>query len=84
MRAHFFLWGWHWRRVRGSTSASLERTATEAPLERAAEVLRPSAISAGASRRVKLEYANVLNDLSHVQPLSKGVAACVGRVFSLV
>jgi serine/threonine protein kinase len=54
----------------------LGSTATAAPLERAAEVLRPSAISAGASRRVKLEYANVLNELSHVQPLSKGVAAC--------
>jgi serine/threonine protein kinase len=45
-------------------------------LQQGADLLRPFANSAEGSRRVKLEYANILNYLSHAQPLEQGVATC--------
>jgi serine/threonine protein kinase len=39
-------------------------------------ILRPFATSTDGSRRVKLECANLLNLLSHVQPLEQGVNTC--------
>src|SRR5260370_1007530 len=47
-----------------------------APLQQAADALRPFASSAEGSRRLKLEYANVLNYLCHGQPAEKGVVTC--------
>src|SRR6185295_3649252 len=45
-------------------------------LENGAEVLRPFANAADGSRRVKLQYANLLNALSHLQPPEQGVGTC--------
>ncbi len=47
-----------------------------APLDQAARALRPLAISADGSRRIKLEYANLLNHLSHAQPPEQGIGTC--------
>jgi hypothetical protein len=45
-------------------------------LKSGAEILRPFANSAEGSRRIKLQYANILNYLSHAQPKEQGVAMC--------
>jgi len=45
-------------------------------LQKVFNTLRPMANSAGASRRIKLEYANLLNVPSHSLPLEEGVTAC--------
>jgi hypothetical protein len=44
--------------------------------QRGAEILRPFASAADGPRRVKIEYANILNYLSHAQPSEQGVATC--------
>jgi len=45
-----------------------------ASLKQGADILRPFANSAEGSRRVKLEYANILNYLCHFQSKEQGVA----------
>ncbi len=45
-------------------------------LQEGTDLLRPFAIAADGSRRVKLEYANLLNYLSHAQTEEKGLATC--------
>jgi serine/threonine protein kinase len=45
-------------------------------LQHGADLLRPFANSEEGSRRVKLEYANLLNYLSHFQSQEQGVAMC--------
>jgi serine/threonine protein kinase len=57
-------------------NAQLSAASDLVSLERLAENLQPIATSADCSRRVKLEYANMLNYLSHDQPPEKGVATC--------
>jgi tetratricopeptide (TPR) repeat protein len=47
-----------------------------ASFEQAVATLRPFAIAADGSRRVKLQYANLLNYLSHIQPPERGVVTC--------
>jgi len=46
------------------------------PLRRAVDLLRPLVGSQKLSNRVKLEYANILNMLSHELPAEQGVAMC--------
>ena len=46
------------------------------PLEKGTTLLRPFATSAEGSRRVKLEYANLLNMYSHSQSHEAGIATC--------
>jgi serine/threonine protein kinase len=50
--------------------------AASGSLQQGADLLRPFANSADGSRRVKLQYANLLNYLSHAQSLEQGVATC--------
>jgi tRNA A-37 threonylcarbamoyl transferase component Bud32/tetratricopeptide (TPR) repeat protein len=50
--------------------------AASGSLQQGADLLRPFANSAEGSRRVKLQYANILNYLSHAQSLEQGVATC--------
>jgi serine/threonine protein kinase len=47
-----------------------------ATFQQAADALKPVARSPEGSRRVKLEYANILNYLSHALTAQQGVAAC--------
>ena len=47
-----------------------------APLQQGAGILRPRATSPECSRRVKLEYARLLNLLSITQPPEQGVDTC--------
>jgi tRNA A-37 threonylcarbamoyl transferase component Bud32/tetratricopeptide (TPR) repeat protein len=53
-----------------------ELTSMVAALEKAADALRPLAHSPGGSQRVKLQYADILNDLSHFLPPERGTAIC--------
>ncbi|HUD46077.1 MAG TPA: serine/threonine-protein kinase [Candidatus Baltobacteraceae bacterium] len=45
-------------------------------LQKGTDILRPFAISAGGSRRIKLEYASLLNYLSYLQPPEQGLITC--------
>ncbi len=46
------------------------------PLERGTQILRPFAVSVDGSKRVKLEYANLLNFLGLIQPSEQGTVTC--------
>jgi serine/threonine protein kinase len=46
------------------------------PLQRGVAALKPSATSTDGARRLKFEYADFLNMLSHLQPGAQGVAMC--------
>jgi tRNA A-37 threonylcarbamoyl transferase component Bud32 len=50
--------------------------AASGSMQQGVDLLRPFATSAEGSRRVKLQYANLLNYLSHAIPLEQGVAMC--------
>ena len=50
--------------------------AMQAVLQRTTHTMRPFATAAEGSRRVKLEYANLLNVPSHSQSPEEGVAIC--------
>ncbi len=45
-------------------------------LKHVAELLRPHVYTANASRRIRQLYGDILNYLSHAQPLEQGVATC--------
>ena len=45
-------------------------------LPQAAELLRPLLDDPGTSQQVKIVYADILNYLSHSQPLEQGIATC--------
>jgi tetratricopeptide (TPR) repeat protein len=47
-----------------------------APLQQAADLLRPLVYGPGSSRRVRQLYADDLNFLSHDQPFEMGIATC--------
>jgi serine/threonine protein kinase len=47
-----------------------------ATLQQVFKIVRPFATSAEGSRRIKLEYANLLNVPSHAQPPEQGVVTC--------
>jgi tetratricopeptide (TPR) repeat protein len=49
---------------------------SEAELKRAAELLKPLAHVEGASRRVRRQYAEILNYVSHIGPKEQGIANC--------
>ena len=51
-------------------------TLKPARLQQAADLLRPRAEAAGSSRRVRLIYADVLNQLSHTQDKEAAIATC--------
>jgi len=51
-------------------------TAANLDVQQAVELLRPMATAAGASRRARLEYANLLNQASHRLPKEAGIAMC--------
>jgi hypothetical protein len=46
------------------------------PTQKGVDILRPYVQSADGSRRIKLEYAYLLNDLSHSQPAEQAVVTC--------
>ena len=46
------------------------------PTQKGVDILRPYVQSADGSRRIKLEYAYLLNDFSHSQPPEQAVATC--------
>lgn len=45
-------------------------------LPQAADLLRPLLDAPGTSQQVKIVYADILNHLSHSQPLEQGIATC--------
>lgn len=47
-----------------------------AELQRAADLLQPMTVAPDGSRQARLLYAEVLNYLSHTQPLEVGIATC--------
>jgi tetratricopeptide (TPR) repeat protein len=49
---------------------------TVAELQQAADLLRPLVNAAGGTRQIKQTYVDILNILSHMQPLEVGVATC--------
>ncbi len=56
--------------------AQIDFQSAVGPLAKGAALLRPFATSPAASRRVKLEYANILNMYSHCQSYEAGIATC--------
>jgi tRNA A-37 threonylcarbamoyl transferase component Bud32 len=53
-----------------------DRRAAFEALQQGAGILRPLATSVDGSHRVKLEYAKLLNLISHFEPPEKGAATC--------